>query len=148
MEQESFVVAIPPHNNLSSEMAKIEYIAARPRLVQELVEFRESYFHLAAQLEAASSGNCNLDQDTIRELTLLARHITNLRVIFQHNNCCIRKSCAEDLFSFVTSIHAGSDRSGLRDIPHRENFDLLSSSLEGLHVIENFIEQSSSRTVY
>ena len=148
MEQKPFAVAIPPHNKLSSEMAKIERIAARPRLIQELVEFRESYFHLTAQLEAASSGNYNLDEGAIGELTLLARQITNLRVIYQHNNCSIGRSCAEDLFSFVTSIHAGSDRSGLSDIPHRENFDLLSSSLEGLHFIENFIESSSSRTVY
>jgi hypothetical protein len=148
MEQESFAVGIPPHNKLSSAMAKIEYIAARPRLIQELVEFRESYFHLTSQLDATSTGNHNLDQGAIAQWSLLARHIKNLRVLFQYNSCCISRQSAIDLFNFVNSIHTGYNPNELRSIPHRHNFDLLYNSLEGLNIIEEFIVHSFSGSVY
>lgn len=148
MEQKSFAVGIPPHNKLSMARAKIEYIAARPRLVQELVEFRESYAHLTSQLDAASTGNHTLDQATFAQWILLARHIKNLRVIFQHNSCSIGRQSAIDLYNFVTSIHAGYNPSELSSIPHRFNFDLLCSSLEGLNIIEEFTQRSFLDTVY
>ena len=147
-EQDSFSVDIPPHNEISSNFEKIERIASRPRLIQETVEFCESYFHLSKQLDAVSRGQFNLDSDSLEHMVLLARQINNLRIIFKYNNCCIDKSCAEALLSFVQSLNLNTGASVFLDIPHRENFDLLAYSLNNFTDIENFLAENDANTIY
>jgi hypothetical protein len=148
LNQDSFAIRIPSHNKLSSETEKIKHIAARPRLIQELIEFKESYFHLSTQFKYLCSGHVNLNNETLRHLTFLAWQIRNLSIIFKYNNCCIDKSSAEELFTFISSLDVKSFPTGSCDLPHRANFELLSKSLEGIYEIENFIEESSSGTPY
>lgn len=147
-QQDSFSVGIPPHNEIASSFEKIEQIASRPRLIQEIVEFRESYLHLSSQLDAVSHGQFNLDSASLTHMTLLARQIKNLKIIYNYNQCCIDRSCAEQLLSFVSSLNLTSDNSTFSQIPHRDNFDLLASSLEGLTNIESFIAENEDGTVY
>jgi hypothetical protein len=147
-KQDSFTIYIPEHNNISSSFEKIEKIASRPRLIQEIVEFRESYFYLSSQLNAVATGQFNLDKDSLAHMAVLARQINNLQVIFKYNDCCIDKSCAEELLSFVQSLNLSSVASDFFNIPHKENFELLAESLTSLTGIENFLAENDYNTAY
>jgi hypothetical protein len=146
--QDSYSVRVPPHNEISSSLEKIAKIASRPRMIQELIEFRESYFHLTSQLDAASHGQFAIDADSLGHMTLLARQISNLTTIFKYNDCCIDKSCATDLLLFVTSLNNSSAGTIFSELPHRYNFDLLASSIESLTSAEDFIASNDNGTVY
>ena len=148
--RESVVVYIPPHNQLSGEVYidKIEKIAARPRLFQELVDFRESYFHLESQLDHASAGNFAINESSLAHLVFLAKQISNLRLKYKYNNSCVTKQHAEDLLSFVQSLRPNNETRAFAEFPHRSNFKLLANSIEGLHEIENLLAISSLETVY
>lgn len=146
--QDSFYVRIPLHNEISSNLEKIEKIASRPRMIQELIEFRESYFNLTNQLDAASHGELEINSDSLKHLKFLARQISNLITIFKHNDCCIDKSCAKELLSFVDSLDHSSKLSTFSEFPHRHNFDLLANSIEGLTSIEDFISSNDASTTY
>ena len=148
LKQDSFAIRIPSHNRLPSNTKKIEYIAARPRFIQELMEFNESYFNLSTQLAYFRDGNVNPNNASLRYLILLARQIRDLSIIYKYNNCCIDKSCAVELFAFISSLDVKTFSAVSCDLPHRANFDLLSKSLEGLCDIENFTEDNSSGTPY
>jgi hypothetical protein len=146
--QDSYAIRIPPHNEISSSLEKIEKIALRPRMIQELMEFRESYFHLTSQLDSASHGQLEINRYSLNHLALLARQISNLATIFKYNNCSIDRQCAMELLSFVESLDQSSNPSAYSEIPHRHNFDLLASSIEGLTSIEDFIASNDDDTVY
>ncbi|HEJ8085493.1 TPA: DUF4365 domain-containing protein [Serratia marcescens] len=147
-KQDSFTIYIPKHNNISSSFEKIEKIASRPRLIQETVEFCESYFHLSSQLNAVATGNYNLDKNSLAHMVALARKINNLQVIFKYNDCCIDKSCAEDLLSFVQSLNLSSATSDFLNIPHKSDFELLSEGLTSFTDIEDYIAENNNNTVY
>lgn len=146
--QAKISVNIPKHNDISSNFEKIEKIASRPRLIQETVEFCESYFHLSSQLENAAAGNFVINKDSLAHMVLLARQIRNLQTIFKYNSCSINKSCAEKLLSFVESLTPNSPASVFHNIPHKYNFDLLANSIHGMTDIENFIAEYDEGTVY
>ncbi|MDF7630472.1 DUF4365 domain-containing protein [Erwiniaceae bacterium L1_55_4] len=147
-KQKSFTLYIPQHNSTSSNFDKIEKIASRPRLIQETVEFIESYFHLSSQLSAVAYGKFNLDSKSLVYMVELARKICNLQVIFKYNNCCIDKSCAEELLSFVQSLTLCSDPSEFLEIPHQHNFELLSESLNSFTDMENSLAENECNTTY
>lgn len=147
-KKKSFSVNIPTHNEISLNFEKIEKIALRPQLIQEVLEFRESYFYLSNQLYAAASGKLKLDSDSLEFMVRLARQINNLRVIFKYNNCCINKTCAEELLSFVQSLDLNTDASVFSDIPNQDNFALLASSIDDIINIENFLAENDNNTIY
>lgn len=146
--QNSFVVNIPPHNVVANRLEKIEKIASRPKLIQELVEFRENYFHLSSQLSAASNGQFQINDKSLSQMKLMARKIFNLKTIFKYNDCCIDKLCAEELLYFVNALSIYSDNCAFSNSPHHENFKLLASSIESISDIESFIAENDSDTVY
>jgi len=146
--KKSFTLYIPKHNDISSNFDKIEKIASRPRLIQETVEFIESYFHLSSQLSAAAAEKYNLDNDSLMYMVELARKIYNLQVIFKYNNCCIDKSSAEQLLSFVQSLTLYSAPSEFLNIPYQPNFELLSESLNSFTDIENILAENECNTSY
>ncbi|RDS85022.1 DUF4365 domain-containing protein [Dyella monticola] len=146
--QESFSLDIPPHNEIVSGLKKIEKIASRPRLIEETVEFCESYLHLSSQLDAVSHGQLNVNVASLKGMKLLARQINNLKVIFKYNDCCIDRSCATELLSFVDSLDLTSNPSAFSNFPHRDNFNLLASSLNALASVENFIAENEDDTAY
>ncbi|MGJ0630236.1 DUF4365 domain-containing protein [Xenorhabdus bovienii] len=146
--KDSFTVDIPTHNEISSNFEKIEKIASRPRLIQETVEFCESYFHLSSQLDAVSCGQFNLDSDSLGHMVRLVRQINNLRIIFKYNDCRINKSCAKELLSFVQLLDLNTDSSVFSNFPHRYNFDLLAGSLNSFTDIENFLAENDANTIY
>jgi len=147
-KQDSFVIHVPPQNDVESKREKIQKIASRPRFIQEVVEFREIYFHLKSQLNNASSGKFKINKQSLDHMKLLARQIYNLNIIFKYNNCCIDKSNAEDLLHFVNSLTESSKLKKFADSPHQFNFDLLASSIENLSDVESFIAEHDDDTVY
>lgn len=147
-KQASISVNIPRHNDIPSNFDKIETIASRPRLIQDTVEFCESYFHLSSQLESAALGKYTINKDSLEHMVLLARQIRNLHTIFKYNNCCIDKTCAEELLSFVESLTPNSPASVFHNFPHKDNFNLLADSINGMADIENFIAEYGDGTVY
>lgn len=147
-EQDFFTVNIPPHNEVVNRWEKIEKIASRPKLIQELVEFRENYFHLSNQLSAASNGKLQINDGSLSHMRLKARQIFNLKTIFKYNDCCIDKSCAKELLGFVEALTVSSDNNAFSNPPHHENFELLASSIESISDIESFIAENDSDTVY
>ncbi|WP_265556724.1 DUF4365 domain-containing protein [Serratia grimesii] len=146
--QNSFTIKIPEHNNISSSFEKIERIASWPRLIQEIMEFHESYFHLSSQLKNAALGDYNINKDSLAHMVTLARRIKNLQTIYKYNHCCITKSCAEELLSFVQSLNVSSVPSNFSNIPHQQNLDLLASSIHSLLDSEDFIAENECNTVY
>jgi hypothetical protein len=147
-KQRSFSVEIPDKNDISSGLEKIKAIASRPRLIQETVDFRDSYFHLSHQLDSAARGELSVDTESLNHMRLLAKRIRNLKVIFKYNNCGIDKKCAEELLHFVESLNTGSSRLDFPEHPHRHNFNLLANSLEGLGSVESFIAANNGDTAY
>lgn len=146
--QDSFSIYLPQQNEVTAGLKKIERIASRPKYIQELVEFREYYFHLSSQLSAASIGQFVIDDESLKHMRHLARQIFNLRTIYKYNNCCIDKGCVSDLLDFVESLTISSRNSDFSGSPHQYNFSLLSDSIEGISDIENFIAENDSDTVY
>ncbi|MFU0887770.1 DUF4365 domain-containing protein [Kluyvera sichuanensis] len=146
--QQSFTIKIPEHNNISLSFEKIERIASWPRLIQEMMEFHESYFHLSSQLKHAASGKYNINKDSLTHMVTLARKINNLQTIFKYNHCCITKSCAEELLSFIQSLNVSSVPSDFLNIPHQQNLDLLANSIHNHLDSESFIADSECSTVY
>lgn len=146
--QDSFSVYIPPHNQITERLEKIEKIASRPMFIQELVEFRENYFHLSNQLIAASNGQYLIDSSSLEHMKNLARQIYNLNILYKYNNCCIDKNCAKDLLTFVEALTISSKNSDFAGSPHQHNFELLSGSIEGISDVENFIAANDTDTVY
>lgn len=147
-KKESFTVNIPPHNEVASRLEKIEKIASRPKLIQELVEFHENHFHLSSQLSAASNGKFQINDESLSHMKRMARQIFNLKTVFKYNDCCIDKSCAQDLLDFVEALTVSSDNSAFSNPPHHENFKLLASSIYGISDMESFIAENDSDTVY
>jgi hypothetical protein len=147
-DQDSFTVKIPLHNEVKARIEKIEKIASRPKLIQELVEFREIYFHLSNQLYFASNGEFRIDDNSLKLMKLMTKQILNLKTLFKYNECCIDKSCAKDLLAFVNNLTVLSEKSDFSNPPHHENFGLLASSIEGIADIESFIAENASDTVY
>ncbi len=147
-KQDSFTIDIPPHNEIALGLEKIAKIACRPRLIQEMVEFCENYSVLSNHLVSASNGQFNVDAAALKYMVHLARQINNLKVIFNYNDCCIDRSCAAELLDFVQSLNLTSIRSSFSEFPHRVNFDLLASSLEGFSSVENFIAENETNTAY
>lgn len=146
--QDSYSIHIPPHNEITKRLKKIEKIASRPKLIQELVEFRGTYTHLINQLSAASNGQFKIDKQSLNHMKNMARQILNLKVIYKYNDCCIDKDCAEDLLGFVEALSVSSKNCDFENSPHKDNFYLLANSIGGISDIEDFIAENDSDTVY
>ncbi|KAF0844154.1 uncharacterized protein DUF4365 [Methylovorus glucosotrophus] len=146
--QNSFSVQIPLHNEISSRYNKIEKIASRPCVIQEMVDFNEIYSNLSRQLNAISIGNLDLNNESLKNLKILAMHIYNLKMIYKYNDCCINKDSAQDLLEFVNSLDLKTEKSTFSKSPHQYHFSLLVNSLYGVTELENFIAENDGETVY
>lgn len=146
--QKSISLRVPQQNAICERIDKLEKIASRPKYIQDLVDFRESYGHLSKQLSAAASGDFTISSSSLKQMRALAWNVQNLTMIYEYNDCCISRSCAEELTAFIDSLSVSSTTADFTDIPHRENFALLWDSIEGVSELETFLSLADDDTTY
>lgn len=105
LDQETIVVKIPAHNPVTEDrLQKIEDICARPKYLEELLEFSENYRTLQNQLDAFSGGE-HPTTEAIHQFQIgLARRLTRLSMFFKHNPYGIYPETAEQLLKIVESL--------------------------------------------
>jgi len=148
-DQKSFTIKIPIENSLTNRQTKIERIASRIKYIEELIEYREIYVSIDPILSAISAGHHSSDQETYQYLKSQVSKVTRLITLLSRNNCCIDFNCAQDLYNFVVEVENGSrNKEELSNYPHNFNFELLSSEVDSIASVENFVAENEGEKVY
>lgn len=148
-EQESFTIKIPVENSLINNPNKIERIASRIKYIEELIEYREIHTAINPMFLAMSSGGHASDSETYKYLQNQVRRISRLFTLLSRNNCCIDSACVNDLYNFISEVENGSRiPSELSDYPYKYNFELLSSEVDSIASIEEFVAENEGEKVY
>jgi len=99
------VVKIPALNTFTQDrIEKIESICARPKYLEELLEFSENYRTLQDQLDAFRGGAFHFDKPTHQYQIALARRLTRLSMFFKHNPYGVSAETADELLKVVESL--------------------------------------------
>ena len=147
--QMSFTIKIPLENSLPNRQNKIERIASRIKYIEELIEYREIYVSIKPMLLAISTGQHPSDQQTYQYLKNQVSKISRLFILLSRNNCSMDIECVQDLYNFIVEVENGSRTQGeLSNYPHKINFELLSSEVDSIASVENFVAENESEKVY
>lgn len=145
--QESYTIKIPMSNVLPGGSTKIEKIAARIKYIEEHSEFYERYGTVKSYLNTIIDNN--LDAEGYSFLRKELSRIKRFDTLFEYNNCCIDRSCVDELLEYVNNTERGlvapiEDE----DFPHNFNFSTLYDESNLRISMEEFIADNDGDTVY
>jgi hypothetical protein len=141
-------IKIPRSNQVKKNIDRISEIAYRPKLFEELLEYREYYDTWFKVILAASSGDIDRSQSLVRDLIKATQKLLRLRVLLKHNECCIDEECVYDLIDYLDGMLEAGDTFTANKVPHEGNFELLSGVVSMFSGTENFILQNFKKTAY
>lgn len=146
-KSESKIVYVPVKNKLPKLFSKIEKIAWRIKYIEELAEFHETYTELTFAMKALIVKQKKYE--FFNEIVTELRRLLNLSTLLNQNNCCIDKSCIEELIKYIEAVRSGkkSPREE-EDFPHNFNLELLRTSNGSTRFIESLEAQNEGRTIY
>ncbi|MDN5060008.1 DUF4365 domain-containing protein [Aliarcobacter butzleri] len=148
-KQESFTLKIPIENSLKNNQKKVEFIASRIKYVEDLIEYREIYSDIHPKLIAIAIGNYSIDVEAYQYIKNQVAKISRLSTLLSMNDSCISYSSIEDLLKFIIEVENGTRiPQELLDYPHSFNLNLLSSSVDFIQSVENFVADNNDEKVY
>lgn len=142
----SVTVRIPKENLVLARIERVQEIAFRPKYLEELIEYRELYGDLVNRFTAMLSGNHANDERAISEITALARRIQRFSVLLSRNNCCVSRSCFDELIDYIENAQVNITE--FSDFSGKYNLDLLYESIEGMMSVEEFVLENDGHTAY
>lgn len=144
----SITVRIPMKNEVSSSIERIQKIAFQPKYVEELVEYREFFDDCNSRISAILAEQHELNDEVIADLRNKAYRVRRLNVLLTQNDCCITHSCVDDFILYLDQLATKQVGAEMRTCPHKENVHLLAASLEGMSLVESFVQENEGRSVY
>nr|WP_298414543.1 DUF4365 domain-containing protein [uncultured Halomonas sp.] len=144
--EDSITICIPPENELSNGLKKIEDIAFRPKYLEELMEFSQIYEEIGNRINAIRNGQHEVNEEVIEEIKNRAYRARRFNVLLTHNNCCIDGKSLDALIQYVTELDTVDGRN--QPIPDEHNLKMLANSMTGMDIVEEIVLENEGSVAY
>jgi len=137
---DTIVVRIPMHNEVSSSIKKIEKIAFSPKYLEELVEFRElfywSFFH---PYQGALKGEYNEVKKRFSNSIHLAHRMLRMKVLLQQNELFFDRSYIENFINWLGKWALTKKIEDVEPWPDLDEFNAVADIIEERSETQSYI---------
>jgi hypothetical protein len=146
-ENDSLTIYIPIHNNFIDNFVKVEKIAYRIKLIEELSEYSEKYSEIKMALQTILKLQDKFEHfiDVIKGL----KRLSQLTTLLTKNNCCVDKACLLELIEYLKGVRNGNNSpTQMEEYPHNFNMELLRTSNLSTRFVEEMEADNEGVTTY
>jgi hypothetical protein len=147
---ETVSIQIPAGNRLNLRALKrIEKIAYYPKYMDELIEFRDIFFHAESMIGAMATGKHDISKKSLLYVGNQLYRMTRLKLLLRKNDCCIDLATVEDVIKYFRGLDFRSVQPGaLASFPHRYNLELLFNSIDDMRSVDSLLSEAAGHTPY